>query len=163
MQHFDNSFSFVLIVLNLENGEEDVTEEFPIVLVGFSHGCVVLNQIVHELQDIITSEKVGLLQFISRINTIHWLDAGHCGQSNTWVTDERLLGNLAEMIPRIRMHLTPYQIRDKSRPWICEEQAQFRQTLESHGANIKSQIYFDDQAPSLCYHFKLLETFEPTL
>ena len=160
---FKSSFLLFFVVLNLDNDEDDITEEFPIVLVGFSHGCVVLNQIVHELPEIITSEKAGLLRFISRINTIHWLDAGHCGQSNTWVTDERLLGTLAEMIPHLRMHLTPYQIRDKSRAWIGEEQAQCKQTLESHGADIKSRIYFDDQPPSLSSHFKLLEIFDPRL
>ena len=155
-------YSFVL-VLNLEKHEEDVTEDFPIVLVGFSHGCVVLNQIVHELHDILKTEKTGLLKFISRINSIHWLDAGHCGQSNAWVTDERLLGSLAETIPRICVHLTPYQIRDKSRAWIGEEQVRFTKILKSRGANIKSQVYFEDQGPSLCNHFKLLETFDPAM
>ena len=129
-------------------------------MVGFSHGCVVLNQIVHEIHDIVNSEKTGLLKFVSRINAIHWLDAGHCGQSNAWVTDERLLGSLAETIPHIRVHVTPYQVADKSRDWIREEKVRFTKILESRGADIKSQIYFEDQAPSLCNHFKLLETFD---
>lgn len=151
------------LVLNLENAEEDVTEDFPITLVGFSHGCVVLNQIVHEIHDIVKSEKTGLLKFVSRFNAIHWLDAGHCGQSNAWVTDERLLGSLAETIPRIRVHLTPFQIRDKSRAWIGEEQARFTNFLQSRGADIKHRIYFEDQGPSLCNHFKLIETFDPKM
>lgn len=148
------------LVLDLQQHEQDVTEDFPIILVGFSHGCVVLNQIVHEIHDIAKSEKTGLQKFVSRISAIHWLDAGHCGQSNAWLTDERLLGSLAETIPQIRVHVTPYQVRDKSRDWIGDEQARFTKILKSRGADIKSQMYFEDQGPLLCNHFKLLEIFE---
>ena len=146
-------------MLDLDADEEDPTFDFPVVLVGFSKGCVVLNQIVHELSTVATGVDTRLYDFMSRISSMIWLDGGHSGESNTWITDEKFLCYLAKHIASIRVHVTPYQIRDKTRPWIGAEQKLFFEKLRSLGANVKSKVHFQDRDPSLYNHFRLLENF----
>ncbi|EDO37583.1 predicted protein [Nematostella vectensis] len=145
--------------LDIADGEEDATHDFPIILVGFSKGCVVLNQITHELTGMTAGVDSSLNDFVSRISTMYWLDGGHSGEANTWVTDEKYLYHLANHIPSIRVHVTPYQVNDWTRPWIGKEQRLFVEKLRSLGANIKVKTHFQDKEPSLFYHFKLLENF----
>lgn len=144
--------------------EEDATFDFQVILVGFSKGCVVLNQIIYELYELSMVSAEGdtpLNDFASRISDMYWLDGGHSGESNTWVTDEKFLDHLAKRVPsiRIRVHVTPYQINDSTRPWIGKEQKKFVESLHSFGANIKDKVHFQDRDPSLAFHFKLLERF----
>ena len=139
--------------------DEDATFDFPIILVGFSKGCVVLNQIVHELSNVTVGDDAGLRDFVSRISAMFWLDGGHGGESNTWITDEKYLYHLAWHIPSIKVHVTPYQIDDETRPWIGEEQGLFVEKLRTLGANIKVKKHFQDKEPSLAYHFKLIDSF----
>ncbi|XP_048578789.1 mitochondrial protein C2orf69 homolog isoform X3 [Nematostella vectensis] len=146
-------------ILDIADGEEDATHDFPILLVGFSKGCVVLNQITHELTGMTAGVDSSLNDFVSRISTMYWLDGGHSGEANTWVTDEKYLYHLANHIPSIRVHVTPYQVNDWTRPWIGKEQRLFVEKLRSLGANIKVKTHFQDKEPSLFYHFKLLENF----
>lgn len=144
-----------------EDPEEDPTYEFPVVLVGFSKGCVVLNQIIYELSMVSEGVDPRLTDFVSRISTMYWLDGGHSGESNTWITDEKCLYHLAKHVPSIRVHVTPYQIKDSSRPWIGREQKKFVEILRSLGAkDVKVKIHFQDRDPSLAFHFKLLENFK---
>lgn len=146
-------------MLDLDSDEEDVTFDFPIVLVGFSKGCVVLNQLIHELSTAATGVDSKLYDFMSRITTIYWLDGGHNGESNTWITDEKCLYYLAKHIASIRVHVTPYQMNDSTRPWIRVEQQLFVDKLRSLGAAVKTKIHFQDRDPSLYDHFRLLESF----
>jgi hypothetical protein len=90
---------------------------------------------------------------------MYWLDGGHSGEVNTWVTDEKYLYYLAKYIPSIKVHVTPYQIKDWTRPWIGKEEKLFVEKLKSLCANVKVKLHFDDKEPSLFYHFKLLESF----
>lgn len=90
---------------------------------------------------------------------MYWLDGGHSGECNTWVTDEKYLDPLAKRIPSIKVHVTPYQVNDITRPWIGKEEKIFVDKLKELGANIKVKKHFSDKEPSLFYHFKLLECF----
>lgn len=90
---------------------------------------------------------------------MYWLDGGHSGEANTWITDEKYLYYLAKHIPSIKVHVTPYQIKDWTRPWIGKEEKIFVEKLKALGANVKVKVHFGDKDPSLFYHFKLLESF----
>ena len=153
------TFFSLVIVLGIDKEEEDATCEFPIILVGFSKGCVVLNQVIYELYTVSSETEPRLHDFVSRIIAMYWLDGGHSGESNTWITDEKFLYNLAKHVPRIRVHVTPYQIQDSTRPWIGKEQKKFVEKLRLLGANVKVKVHFQDRDPSLAFHFKLLESF----
>ena len=146
-------------MLDIPEGEEDATFDFQVILVGFSKGCVVLNQIIYELSTVSAGVDPHLNDFASRISAMYWLDGGHSGESNTWITDEKFLDHLAKHVPRIRVHVTPYQIKDATRPWIGKEQKKFVENLRSLGANVKVKVHFQDRDPSLAFHFKLLESF----
>lgn len=118
-----------------------------------------LNQIVYEYLEVCNGIDVQLKEFVSRFNTMYWLDGGHSGEYNTWVTDEKYLYPLAKRVPNIRVHVTPYQVDDLTRPWIGKEEKIFVEKLKEFGANIKVKRHFNDKEPSLFYHFKLLESF----
>ena len=152
------------LFLQISHEEDDPTDEFPVILVGFSKGCVVLNQIIYELSSALTGNDLHLRDFASRISTMYWLDGGHGGESNTWITDEKFLDHLATNVRSIRVHVTPYQIQDSSRPWIGREQKKFVEKLRSLGAkDLKVKVHFQDREPSLAFHFKLLEHFKRKL
>ena len=147
--------------LDIPEEDEDPTFDFPVVLVGFSKGCVVLNQIIYELSMVSASDDSRLSDFVSRITTMYWLDGGHSGESNTWITDKKYLDHLASHESSIRVHVTPYQIQDSSRPWVGKEQKKFVDNLRSLGKkDVKVKVHFQDRDPSLAFHFKLLEHFK---
>ena len=131
------------------------------ILVGFSKGCMVLNQIACELPRISTSNDTELQDFVRRIEEAYWLDGGNSGQANAWVTDENTLFHVARVIPKVRVHVTPYQVNDKQRPWIGEEEKNFVTQLKSLGMQIKEKIHYENKKPSLANHFKLLKDFKP--
>jgi len=138
--------------------EKNITvTEKDVSLVGFSKGCVVLNQLVHELPTVLSSEeKDGLLQSVT---DMYWLDGGHAGGSNTWVTDRGLLTDLASSGIRIHVHVTPYQVEDSNRPWIKKEERKFSETLRTLGGKIDRTLHFGEGPADIYTHFKLLEIF----
>jgi hypothetical protein len=54
-------------------------EDHPITIVGFSKGCVPLNQIMFELST--ANLPPDAASFSSKIKSVYWLDAGHNGFS----------------------------------------------------------------------------------
>ena len=156
----------------------------PIVLVGFSKGCVVLNQIVHELVNYVpavpslsdtppadrkplcppspslTPHGMQILRdFIKRVSAYYWLDAGHSGDHGAWVTDDDLLRALAALRVQIHVHVTPHQVLCPQRPWIGEEKCEFVAKLRQFGATVKETLHFEEDS-SLEKHFKVLQVFE---
>lgn len=53
------------------------------ILIGFSKGCVVLNQLLFELKEVKKDKNIDV--FIKSIRIMYWLDGGYFGGSNTWV------------------------------------------------------------------------------
>ena len=155
----------------------------PLVLVGFSKGCVVLNQIVHELGNYVEEEGVEShnrkspipaaeiahkldhkrvqrgRDFVKRIKAFYWLDAGHSGTHDTWVTSDELLKTLSSLGAEIHVHVTPQQVCDPHRPWLGEEQRLFVSKLQQLGANVRETIHFEHDERSLEKHFRVLEVF----
>ncbi|XP_071948502.1 mitochondrial protein C2orf69 homolog [Antedon mediterranea] len=135
-----------------------VDPTLPVKLVGFSKGCVVLNQIVFELKQSLES-TTELKNFVKRISAIYWLDGGHSGEENTWVTDRETLEVLANTGIKIHAHVTPYQVDDVARPWIAEEHREFVAVLKELKADITDKIHFEAIERSLKIHFELLGHF----
>ncbi|NXY83648.1 CB069 protein, partial [Alcedo cyanopectus] len=126
-------------------------------LVGFSKGCVVLNQLLYELKEAKKDKSAGA--FLKSIKAMYWLDGGHSGGSNTWVTSPEVLKELAEAGIEVHAHVTPYQVFDTMRSWIGREHEKFVQLLEEFGVEVKDQLHFADDLPSLDNHFRVHEVF----
>ena len=88
---------------------------------GFSKGVVVLNQVVRELD----SKRPGQLN----LATMVWLDGGHNGGRDIWLTDARLLRALVEAGTKVVVRVTPYQVKNSNRPWVGREEKVFTSSL----------------------------------
>ncbi|XP_061548777.1 mitochondrial protein C2orf69 homolog [Phycodurus eques] len=130
---------------------------FSLTLVGFSKGCVVLNQVVYELAGALADPH--LSDFAGSLSDMFWLDGGHPGGSETWVTDRRLLGQLATSGIGVHAHVTPYEVRDPMRAWVGREHASFVKTLEEFGARLYDKLHFEDESPSIENHFRVIQEF----
>ncbi|OXB62581.1 hypothetical protein ASZ78_014181 [Callipepla squamata] len=126
-------------------------------LIGFSKGCVVLNQLLYELKE--AKKDKNMDAFLKNIKAIYWLDGGHSGGSNTWVTYPEVLKELAQTGIEVHSHVTPYQVFDTMRSWIGREHEKFVQILEELGVEINDQLHFADEVPSLDNHFRVHEVF----
>ncbi|XP_013396861.1 UPF0565 protein C2orf69 homolog [Lingula anatina] len=129
----------------------------PISVVGFSKGCVVLNQLLFELQAAKADPELG--KFVSQVQSMYWLDGGHNGGSKTWVTDRTILSSLVGTNIEVHVHVTPYQINDPMRKWIGKEEKKFVEELEKLGVKVKETVHFKDEPRSIENHFRVLEEF----
>ncbi|XP_059822970.1 mitochondrial protein C2orf69 homolog [Hypanus sabinus] len=127
------------------------------ILIGFSKGCVVLNQLLYALNEAQKDEE--LAAFISNIKGMYWLDGGHAGGSNTWVTDPEILKRFAKTGIPVFTHVTPYQVQDSMRAWIGKEHKKFIRLLGEYGAKVTNQLHFENENPSLDNHFRVLQAF----
>ncbi|XP_070212124.1 mitochondrial protein C2orf69 homolog isoform X2 [Littorina saxatilis] len=131
--------------------------DVPVHLVAFSKGCIVLNQLLQELNALEKNQAVH--KFVLRVRTMTWLDGGHSGGSNTWVTDPGALERLAALGVEIHVHVTPYQVKDEMRVWIGKEKRRFVELLQKAGANVHDTLHFDNEPKSIENHFRVLEVF----
>lgn len=130
---------------------------FSLILVGFSKGCVVLNQIVHELAT--ARAEPELRQFLDCVSDMFWLDGGHPGSGETWVTDKQALSELASSRVAVHAHVTPYEVCDPSRPWVGREHRRFVKMLTDLGVCITHQLHFEDEPASITNHFRVIDEF----
>lgn len=159
--------------LLLLNGGKSVgveVDSLPLVLVGFSKGCVVLNQIVHELDHVLHDDHhhsasngaVGDFDdhaFLKLVKEIYWLDSGHNGESGAWITREKDIKALVSLGAELHVHVTPQQVSDPHRMWIGEEHTMFLEELKRLGATVYDKCHFKLQPRSLENHFKVLNKF----
>lgn len=158
--------------------EKDIIS-LPVLLIGFSKGCVVLNQILHELGNYIsvtppafkegtemdkeTSLSKGkdndIKSFLNQIKSIYWLDSGHPGEEEAWIKDRDILSILSHLNPEVYVHVSPHQICCPSRPWIGEEEKEFISILLQLGVSVTEKIHFDNEPRSLLNHFRILNEF----
>jgi len=136
--------------------------DLPVVLVGFSKGCVVLNQLMYDRASTLnTTEETDLRlrakEFVKLATEAYWLDGGHAGGRETWVTDDSVHKSMVGM--SIRSHVTPYQVKDQSRPWIGKEQKRFIAGLTKYNVTFTNSLHFVDEKRSLENHFRILEAF----
>ncbi|XP_053184687.1 mitochondrial protein C2orf69 homolog [Scomber japonicus] len=161
--HLRSLLSHAMERANLPNplqphgGADSVPSDFSLTLVGFSKGCVVLNQMVYELPGARSDPE--LSHFVKSISDMYWLDGGHPGGSETWVTDKQVLKELAESGVTVHAHVTPYEVRDPMRAWVGREHGHFVKTLEEFGASPHQQMHFEDEPPSIENHFRVIQEF----
>ena len=129
----------------------------PVCLIGFSKGCVVLNQLLYDLSELDENDKV--FDFVKKVNKMIWLDGGHSGSSNTWLTNAALLRRPAALGVHFECHVTPYQINDQQRPWIGKEYLVFIENLRSANVSLTEKIHFENKMASLTNHFNILKDF----
>jgi hypothetical protein len=138
-----------------------------IILVGFSKGCVVLNQLLHELTALrLMKTDNDLTKFASRIRRFIWLDGGHNNGERVmiWPTDENLILTLSYFQIQIEIYVTPFQI-NSSNPYKInhtEQYKKFSELLLCQSTNLSkdnNKMFFADQSPSIEKHFQLLTVF----
>lgn len=158
LTHLYELYHAVLKIISEKHGVE-LQKNVPIHIIGFSKGCVVLNQFVFEFPSIDKNEKVR--QFVHCFHSMYWLDGGHCGgPENTYVTQDEELKTLASMSCQIFIHVTPYQIKDPLRTWIGKQEAKFYKKLKKFNACVHRVIHFDSEPASIENHFRVLEEFK---
>ncbi|XP_042889712.1 UPF0565 protein C2orf69 homolog isoform X2 [Penaeus japonicus] len=143
---------------------KDKALEFEeVTLIGFSKGCVVLNQIIIEfplLSFLKDKTAENPRKFMNKVRNMYWLDGGHAGGSRTWITEIPVLKYLATLKNiGIHIHVTPYQVQDDQRPWIRKECKAFYNVLRRNGANVSYTLHCEHEQPSLLSHFKVLDLF----
>lgn len=131
----------------------------PLMIIGFSKGCVVLNQMLYSLKAIHDEKNVELEDFIQKIDTMYWLEGGHSGGSNTWITNKTVLKHFATTNIKVIIHVTPYQMHCNFRPWIGKEEKLFRETLKKLGVKVERTLHFENEERSMENHFRVLEVF----
>ncbi|GIY27375.1 UPF0565 protein C2orf69 homolog [Caerostris darwini] len=137
-----------------------VLSEAPLVLIGFSKGCVVLNQLLYSFHFLQENKDKELECFVNRISSIYWLEGGHSGSSSTWVTDKSVLQSFSNLKIDVQIHVTPYQVFCDTRPRIGKEEKIFRENLTRMGMNISRKLHFEQEPRSLEKHFEVLEVFK---
>ncbi|XP_024939332.1 UPF0565 protein C2orf69 homolog isoform X3 [Cephus cinctus] len=127
-------------------------------LMAFSKGCVVLNQFLHEFHHIQNQENLdeNLKDLTKRIKDIWWLDGGHAGTKDTWINDKRILESFAKLGIKVYVYVTPYQVNDKRRPWIKNQENLFCKTLQELHVPVQRTLHFKEEKPSLTTHFNVL-------
>jgi len=138
------------------------SSELATILVGFSKGCVVLNQLVYDRAATLNAtatekEDIRAKEFAERVTEMYWLDGGHAGGRETWVTDDSIHKGLVGV--SVHCHVTPYQVKDTSRPWIGKEYKRFIAGLTKHNVTFTNSTHFADEQRSLENHFRILEAF----
>uniref|UniRef100_A0A1A7XYR2 Chromosome 2 open reading frame 69 n=2 Tax=Iconisemion striatum TaxID=60296 RepID=A0A1A7XYR2_9TELE len=138
-------------------GADSIPPGFSLILVGFSKGCVVLNQLVYELPGARSDPLMSA--FIKRISDMFWLDGGHPGGSETWVTDKEVLKELGTSGVSVHAHVTPYEVCDPMRAWVGREHQHFIKTLEELGSCPSNKLHFEDEPASIENHFRVILEF----
>lgn len=136
----------------------------PLVVLTFSKGCVVANQLLTELALLPTggndTESAGA-RLLGALAEVHYLDAGlQCRGAH--LTDPAVAAALGKRSapPRVALHGTPRQWRDQSRPWLAEEKARSAALLRDSGLRVVEREYLSQERPSLHMHFRCVDLFE---
>ncbi|XP_066591945.1 mitochondrial protein C2orf69-like isoform X2 [Prorops nasuta] len=131
--------------------------DINLTLIGFSKGCTVLNQLLYEFHhQKLQNERAEINNFIRQIKSMWWLDSGHGGYNEAWITKQKILESYAALKINTFIHVTPYQIDDKQRPWIRIEEEKFYKMLLDLKAPVERKVHFSKEKRSLLIHFKLL-------
>ncbi|KAK2583348.1 hypothetical protein KPH14_009346 [Odynerus spinipes] len=164
LQELVRSFCAKLNILNVNQDTTYSPDKINLTLMAFSKGCVVLNQFLHEFQyyQSQTIPDNSIMNFINCIKSMWWLDCGHGGYKDTWITDKNILELFSKLNIEVHVHVTPYQIQDTRRPWIADEESAFYKTLKSLNVPIQRTVHFENKPRSIIMHFNLLKIIRGT-
>lgn len=109
----------------------------------------------------LTPDDSSLMKLVSRLKHMYWLDGGHGGGKNTWITARSLLETLVRLGIAIHIHVTPYQVQDDHRPWLRKEEKQFTELLKKLGCDKLTRLLHShcNNMSNLFTHFEVLENF----
>lgn len=109
----------------------------------------------------LTPDDCSMMKLVSRIKHMYWLDGGHGGGKNTWITARSLLETLCRLGISVHVHVTPYQVQDDHRPWLRKEEKQFTDLLKKLGCVLSRTLHSGESSMSnLFTHFEVLENFK---
>ncbi|KAL1509453.1 hypothetical protein ABEB36_004187 [Hypothenemus hampei] len=169
LRHLDNLLRHTIGRLQVisEDKVQEASKTVPslnnlnLIIIGFSKGCVVLNQFLHEFHHFLTTEPDEIVSnLIQRIKEMYWLDGGHSGGKNTWVNDRNTLKTFCSLGIQVHVHVTPYQIHDDRRPWIKKEEKIFSDYISKNGGHITRTVHFETVSPSILTHFEVINAFK---
>ncbi len=150
-----------------------IDPNLPVVLVGFSKGCIIINELCNELEFlnklddsefIPVEESNELKAFLIKVKHLVWLDGGHSGQSNNWITRAEIMDLIKQFGFKCYVYVTPYQIQSR-KYWAVEEYKKFVQLLEAHRLFYVNKYYFEerDEDFDIHVHFELINNFDTSL
>lgn len=166
LPHLSALLTRSVTTVNDEVGSEVCSAALPLRLVGFSKGCTVLNQLLYELPRYVGASGDDWPLALQRLEEIFWLDGGHGGAKETWVTNRKILKEglleFCHQRRKISCHAlsTPYQVKDPMRSWVGKDYKKFVEILKNDGeVPIEVKTFFEHSPRSLEFHFKLLTCF----
>jgi hypothetical protein len=123
-------------------------------------GCIVLNQLMYELDSIMSqSESAAEKQTISRCRSVYWLDGGHNGTTETWLTNAKVVENMKKHLPslcHIHINVTPYQMKNTIKK---RHEKAFEQNLIHNQLSYSRKLLFENDDHSIENHFRVIELF----
>jgi Uncharacterised protein family UPF0565 len=156
------------------------------VILGFSKGGTVVNQLVTEVASLTTqctsksahaikpqtSENLmfptSSEEFLNSISEFHYIDVGlNC--SGAYLTDKEIIKRFRNYLVNndnfisIFLHGTPRQWCDPYRPWIRKEKDSMLHILREEACRSEGKLkvfqrfYFGDKNPSLRMHFEIID------
>ena len=142
------------------------TEKPALIALGFSKGCIVLNEILAEAATAERAEDDD--SCLSRLHCVHYLDGGSQSRG-AYLTEPSIaeaLGRLRRR-PAVCFHGTPRQWRDPTRAWLAEEKDRSVSLLKAAGVDARQREYFAEDAgvdltadAGLAMHFGVVECFD---
>ena len=138
----------------------------PKTLIGFSKGVVVLNQLLLDWDQLQTNaaEHCQERDLFGGISTWCWLDGGHNGGHDTWITSQALKSFVTNTHWNIVIKVTPRQVQCSQRPWIGREEKKFRSILrrsleaQNESWRLERTLHFEDEEPDIVTHFRIIDT-----
>ena len=152
------------LFLLLENYLCSDADNLPLILLGFSRGALVLNQLLSELGTSIYSDSL-----LSRFREIHWLDCGN-GVNNLCypVLSDTILSSLQPYRHSLRFyfHTTSYLYQEDPVSTSYSQLLALFDQLQQYGITVWKHFYQDEfskygQLTALQQHFSLLYEFYP--
>ncbi|GAU94728.1 hypothetical protein RvY_06451 [Ramazzottius varieornatus] len=162
LQHLDLILSNLKQRLGIE-GLEERDEE--IILIGFSKGCVVLNQLVHDITAqcavmhgaCAPSEDRDGPRLLRTMREMHWVDCGHWGPVEFYVADPNLLTSLRDLRIEVHVVTSPYQTKNPARPDYLPQLQRFCDVCKELGVLKSHQHLFEHDKISIERHFQTLK------
>jgi hypothetical protein len=158
---------------NRQHESDKIDENLPIILCGFSKGCIVLNQLCNEIIELSSltttnsdadEQDRALVELRPRLRHFIWLDGGHSGSSNGWIVDEAIVETLKRLAIVCYLYTTPYQMKSP-KSWAIEEYERFCALLDKCGVVSRKVYYFQDKEDDydIDVHFDVLKEFDSNL
>lgn len=172
--HFKKILDNATTQFNEQSDKHEIDATLPIVICSFSKGCIVINELCHELTFLNKADNVELFdnetgrglfrelcQFKARVRHLIWLDGGHCGTSNAWIVCKEVVETIKRENYSCYVYVTPYQMMS-SKKWAVEEYKRFVRLMLDANVNMRNEYLFQDKEEDydIDVHFDILREFE---